>query len=540
MTEYLDDEPDAEQAVEELPCEPQTLSEKLSKAAPWWLISSFAHGLVAVVCMYIIAVTARVKEEEAVVVSEHRKVEQPEIVKKQKDPVKREQELPLEKKHDEPVIYKAPEEDQTETPNDEEFKKAKGESLDNISDKPFKGKSLYDVVGVSGGGGGKHGGNLGGRRLRVATSGGGGQDTEDAVLNALRWLARHQNPDGSWSAQKHTAHCGKNKFWPNGVCAPNPGAETFDVGLTGLSLLTFLGAGYTHLSKDVYDGICFGDVVKSGVKYLMRIQEPSGRITSDVPKYMYNHLIAAFALSESYGLTGSAMIKDSAQRSVDYALQAQNPGKAWRYSFKAGDNDSSVTGWGAQLFKSAELAELTVNKEAYKGVIAWYDEVTQDSYHRTGYVDARIGKVVIPGVNEHYSDHPALTAIAAMSRMFIEKNRADPHVRGGIDRCMEDLPEWDAKAVKVDFYYWYYASYAIFQFDGAAGSAWRRWNEKIKPAVIDRQNKMDKDCRNGSWEPVDRWSSEGGRVYMTAMGALILEVYYRLSGALNIYVNKGH
>ena len=31
----------------------------------------------------------------------------------------------------------------------------------------------------------------------------------------------------------------------------------------------------------------------------------------------------------------------------------------------------------------------------------------------------------------------------------------------------------------------------------------------------------------GSWEPIDRWGGEGGRVYATAINALTLEVYYR-------------
>jgi hypothetical protein len=31
----------------------------------------------------------------------------------------------------------------------------------------------------------------------------------------------------------------------------------------------------------------------------------------------------------------------------------------------------------------------------------------------------------------------------------------------------------------------------------------------------------------GSWDPVGAWGRDGGRVYSTALCALILEVYYR-------------
>jgi hypothetical protein len=230
------------------------------------------------------------------------------------------------------------------------------------------------------------------------------------------------------------------------------------------------------------------------------------------------------------------LVKDAAQKAVDFTVQAQNPGKGWRYSFKSGDNDSSVTAWGAQLLKSAELAELNFSKDTYKSILAWYDEVTEVNYSRTGYTDPRLGKVVIPGVNEHFADHPSLSAISAMTRIFLKGTKADPRIRGGVDLALADLPEWDARGVKVDFYYWYYGSYMMFLFDGPSGSNWKRWNDKILPAVINPQCKVKGDCRKGSWEPVDRWSSEGGRVYTTAMGALILQVYYRSVHALNPYM----
>src|SRR5207249_4453168 len=36
---------------------------------------------------------------------------------------------------------------------------------------------------------------------------GGTDDTERAVAAALNWLARHQNPDGSWSLEKFSDRC---------------------------------------------------------------------------------------------------------------------------------------------------------------------------------------------------------------------------------------------------------------------------------------------------------------------------------------------
>jgi hypothetical protein len=242
-------------------------------------------------------------------------------------------------------------------------------------------------------------------------------------------------------------------------------------------------------------------------------------------KYMYNHSIAALALSEAYGLTGSGLFKENAQKSIDFLVSAQNPGQGWRYTAKCGDNDSSVTGWCVMALKSAEISELHVPSTGYAGARAWFDAVTNPDYD-VGYNSRdSVGQVVVKGQNAHYHDHDALVAIAVMSRIFMGAQRGDPRLKGGADRLVRDLPVWDGP--KIDFYYWYYASLALFQFDGPRGTYWRAWNERMKEALVDNQKKPTEGCIRGSWDPIDRWGFEGGRVYATAVNVLTLEVYYR-------------
>lgn len=356
-----------DQDLEPVVQEDAPLGERLVRLSPWWAISAFLHLVLVIVSMYIIALLPREGPAGVIMVQPPR---QP-PVEPVKPPVKEfaQEKLDLPNPVEKPLQFKAPEDTVAEAPNDQDFAKVMGDTTDALTEKPFKGVSASDAIGAGGGGAGKFGGRVGGHKLRAANGGGGGKETEDAVLNALRWLARHQSPDGSWEAQRHVGRCGRVAAFPRVCTPPNPGAETFQVGLTGLSLLAFLGAGYTHLSRERYDGICFGDVVKKGVQFLMAVKDPSGRVTpDDVPKYMYNHLIAAFALCEAYGLTGSQMIRNAAQKAVDYTIQAQNPGWAWRYSFRSGDSDSSVTGWAAQVLKSAELAELAVPADVVRGL----------------------------------------------------------------------------------------------------------------------------------------------------------------------------
>ena len=258
----------------------------------------------------------------------------------------------------------------------------------------------------------------------------------------------------------------------------------------------------------------FGETVKRGVQWLMAHQDPEGCVGERGTKYMYNHAVAALALSEAYGMTASVAIREPAQKAIDFLVAAQNPGKGWRYTARSGDNDTSVTGWAAMALKSADLSGLLFPKTAYEGTRAWLDEVTEGTYSRVGYV-RKAGP----------RDSLSMTAIGVMCRIFMDKNKGDARLANGCDLLLRDKPRWEPK--EIDFYYWYYGSLAIFQFDGPGGAKWRAWNEDMKNVLVKNQNTASAGCRNGSWEPVDRWSRQGGRVYATALNALTLEVYYR-------------
>jgi len=517
-TDAAEFEGDDRLPYEDLPTEPEGAGEKVIQKTPWWAISTGLHVVGALLIGFFWAVQLPA-DDSAVVVAPPRKPRPLPVMDKPQDVTENTKVLDVKQASEEVVYRKVEESDHTETADDEEFEKAKGDSLDFVSDKPFKGKGTYDVIGGGAGGGGRYGGRLGGKRDLVKKGGGNGE-TEDAVLAALKWLARHQSPDGSWNVANYARQC------KEGSCTPNPGHEDFDAGVTGLSMLAFLGAGYSHLSKDVHEGICFGDVVRKGMQWMMSHQDPEGCVGSrNAMKYMYNHTICALALSEAYGLTGSNLFKDQSQKAVDFVLLSQNPGKAWRYSYKSGDNDSSVTGWAAMVLKSAEISGLAITSAGYAGTRAWYDEVTSESYGRVGYNMKDTGKVFIPGMNEQYDHNEALTAIGVMSRIFMDKNKGDPRLSHGCDLLLRQKPQWGGNAT--DFYYWYYASLALFQFDGPSGPKWKSWNEDMKNALVKNQNVKTAGCKRGSWEPVDRWSCEGGRVYGTAINALTLEVYYR-------------
>ena len=95
------------------------------------------------------------------------------------------------------------------------------------------------------------------------------------------------------------------------------------------------------------------------------------------------------------------------------------------------------------------------------------------------------------------------------------------------DLCVKTLPEWDAEGGACDMYYWYYGTFALYQW---GDPHWSKWKKAIEAALLPTQ-RQDGNFK-GSWDPVGPWGEDGGRVYSTAICAIILEVYYRYNRLL--------
>ena len=78
------------------------------------------------------------------------------------------------------------------------------------------------------------------------------------------------------------------------------------------------------------------------------------------------HSIAAFALCEAYAFTRDPLLREPAQRAIEFTVRTQNPEKGgWRYEPypDSGDVDTSVFGWMLMAIKSARLGDLRLDEE---------------------------------------------------------------------------------------------------------------------------------------------------------------------------------
>jgi len=326
------------------------------------------------------------------------------------------------------------------------------------------------------------------RRDDLLAKYGGSERTEAAVARGLAWLARTQESDGHWDAALHG------------------GYARYDVGVTALAVLAFLGAGEGGSNST------HAEAVDRAIRYLLAAQEATGLIGGDEPfeqwTYLYNHAAATQALLEAYLLSVHRReLRDPVTRALERLVDLQNQDGGWRYTKRSTASDASVTSWALTTLALARRAGLLGDHdEAFERARAWLRERTSE----TGFTGYRRAPLV--------GERPLGTTAAAFSALAA----SFPPVRGSEEKrrqeralleCARSFNETDADLVTAHL-----LGNALFQL---GGPAWTSWNERIAGWVVETQDV------GGSWPSAGRFGPAGGRVAATALAVLTLEIYYR-------------
>lgn len=335
-------------------------------------------------------------------------------------------------------------------------------------------------------------GQLAGRRpqLRGALleAEGGTPQSEAAVLRGLRWLAAHQQQDGSWNFNHHLGTCA-------GRCR-NPGTHASTTAATALVLLAFLGHGETHREGE------FCEAVRRGLYYLLArgAETPHGLDLQEGT--MYAQGLAAMALCEAYALTHDRGLQRPAQRALDFIVYAQDKqGGGWRYS-PGMPGDTTVTGWQLMALRSGQMAYLVVPDECLEAAARFLDSVQQRYGACYGYQTP--GQAV------------TTTSIGLLCRMYQGWQRTHEGLAAGVALLAAEGPSPD------NMYYNYYATQVLHHW---GGRPWDDWNQKMRERLIADQ--VADGHESGSWHYTGGRAAAGGRLYNTAMAVMTLEVYYR-------------
>ncbi len=132
---------------------------------------------------------------------------------------------------------------------------------------------------------------------------------EVAIQSGLEFLRLQQSDNGGWSFHNFPAA-------QDGSLQDEIAQVHADTAATGLTLMSFLGAGYDHFD---YGGE-YTQEVQAGLDYLVKNQKDNGDLyvpqdaISNRSAALYSHAIATMALCEAYGMTHDPKLKLPAQK----------------------------------------------------------------------------------------------------------------------------------------------------------------------------------------------------------------------------------
>lgn len=363
-------------------------------------------------------------------------------------------------------------------------------------------------------------GSIGGRltsetKQALADFYGGTPESEAAVLRGLRWLAAHQQADGSWPLKDY----GKNIPGCDCQQASEKQADDAPTAGTAFGVLPFLGAGVTHnrAPKDPPELAGYQKTVEKGLVFLARSQIRGKDAKDKQDGYlgggMYAHALGTIALCEAYGLSGDERLKINAQLAIKYLLNAQHTeGGGWRYS-PGQPGDMSVTGWVFLAIRSAQLTGIDVLKPPLIRAERFVDScaVGEPEIHNARYAYQ-------PGEPERI----ALSAAGLLTRQYLGWKNTEPDLLAGCEYLMQNLPPESGSSLG-PIYYYYYATQVLHHMEGPNFDL---WNHRIREHLI--RNQETEGHKTGSWNPQGAdYGERGGRMYATSMALLTLQVYYR-------------
>jgi len=304
------------------------------------------------------------------------------------------------------------------------------------------------------------------------------QEVKLIYERGLEYLARTQQPDGSWAGGQQGG------------------------GITGMCLMAFLAHG---------EDPNFGRYRLEIQRAVRNIIESQNASTGYIPNSMYHHGFAMLALSEAYGAVDDTLLWDGEggrnQRSIGEALelavrcaltaQKKNRYGAWRYSPTTTDADTSVSGAVLVGLLAARNAGIEIPDENIDKALGYFQSMTSGS-GTVGYSGSASA-----GQSMARSSIAALVFAVGKRREWPQYAATSKYIAGNLGHQEGGHP----------FYFEYYVAQALFQSDFEAWTKWKRENTARL-----RTMQQEDGSITGSYGPA----------YATSMSLLSLALDYRL------------
>jgi hypothetical protein len=285
-------------------------------------------------------------------------------------------------------------------------------------------------------------------------------ETEKAIDAGLAALVKSQDPEGSWGTHKTAT--------------------------TAVSLMAFMVKGHFPERPP------YGTTLNRAVDYLLA-QASQG--DGYMGKSMYEHGLATLALSEVWGMSNRAEVRDALKNAVGVILRSQSPLGGWRYNPTPTDADMSVTVMQLVALASAKEAGILVPDATIEKAIGYVLSCQHAASGGFGYQ---------PGGEPGFE-----RSAAGVMSLIMCGQRNSPAVNTGLAYLLAQ-PGSIFDTSGQYFYGHYYGVQAMYQ---AGEQYYQEWYPRIREQLLKKQG------ADGQWAD--------GNGIGTQMAILILGVPYR-------------
>ncbi|MAG55866.1 MAG: hypothetical protein CMJ83_06210 [Planctomycetes bacterium] len=305
------------------------------------------------------------------------------------------------------------------------------------------------------------------------------------------WFKRHQCEDGRWAVDGFMHHGDPER----GPLEDGPGMPQLDPAGTAAALLAYQGAGQTYREGP------YKAQVRAAFKWLVRTaMNEDGVVKGSGWAQPVNQTFVTLALCQLYDLTRSRLVKKPALRALDASMRRRLANGGW--SSGAGlREDVRITGWmhlAMQIAHRVKMKDLAVT---IAGTRSWL-------------------------LRAHHSlDGPDVIGHEVLAQALDESSPRPRVSKSLLDVVIRFARKWrrlDAETIFV---------LTLAMRHATNDEQFHAFSKLLTPYV---KSMRDDGNFAGSFDPVGPRASRGGRVFSTAFGTLVLELYYRYPRAVLI------